>query len=432
MFAGTAEIDITPKGSAWMDGMIRSHRSTGVHDRLRARALYLAPGTDPETACVLVGMDVVGLSGEDALEARRGAEKATGIPLDRIVLAASHTHSGPATIGYFNPRETEYVRELVENLIRVIQRAASTVTPAAVGCASGKEDTISHYRRLLAQDGHVVMNWEPYPADRIVGPLGQVDPELGVLKVMAQSDARYLCIAFNHAGHPNVLSGDNYVISADYPGLASQLLEEKFGCPAMFLNGAQGTMDIDGLRDRDWEGRQRIGTTLAEAVGSVVSGIPVSPAVRMRSGSVRYGIPSRRISGREYAWAVKVLAETGGKVQALPDGVGDDFKAKLFRELRDRESADNPVEQICVALDDSALISFPGELFTEIGQEIKRESPFGRTYIIGLANGSVGYVPTRQAISQGGYEVETRRLNDSAAETIVERSLSLLREVHSH
>ena len=430
MFAGIAEIDITPTGSVWMDGMIRSHRSTGVHDPLRACALYLAPGTDPAAAFVLVAIDLIGLADRDALEARRGAAKATGIPADRIILAASHTHSGPTTLGLLNPTETGYVRELVQKLVRVIQEAAAAAVPAATGCASGTEDSISHYRRLLARDGHVVMNWEPYPADQIVRPLGQVDPELGVLRVTRQADGRDLCILFNHAGHPNVLSGDNYRISADYPGLATQLLREKHGCPAMFLNGAQGTMDIDGLRDRDWEGRQRIGTTLAEAVGKVLLGIDVSPAPRMRSASIRYRIPSRRISQGEYSWAAKILAETGGTLTPLADGVGDDFKAKLLHELRDRENADNPVEQLCLALDDTALISFPGELFTEIGQEIKKASPFARTYVVGLANGYVGYVPTREAISQGGYEVEVRRLDDGAAEIIAERSLSLLRDVH--
>jgi len=430
MFAGTAEIDITPSGSVWMDGMIRAHRSTGVHDRLRATALYLASGTDQKAACVLVGIDVVAMSTQDALQARRGAEQATGIPSDRIILAASHTHSGPATLGVLNPREPEYVQELVKNLVQVIREAAAAAVPAAVGCASGREDTISHYRRLLARDGHVVMNWEPYPADQIVGPLGQVDPELGVLKVTAPDRTRTLCIAFNHAGHPNVLSGDNYTISADYPGLAAHLLEEKLGCRAIFLNGAQGTMDIDGLRDRDWKGRERIGTTLAEETARVAEGLTPSSATRLRSASVRYNVPSRRVTEKEYLWAARILKETGGRIQALADGVGDDYKARLLHELRALEEAENPVEQVCVALDDSAFISFPGELFTEIGQEIKKASPFARTYIVGLANGSVGYVPTRKAISQGGYEVETRRLDDRAAEIITERSLYLLQSVH--
>jgi neutral ceramidase len=430
--AGVSEVDITPDGEVWLDGMIRSHRSTGIHDALHARALCLSPGGEPGDSCVLVTLDLAGISVEDALAVREGAQRATGIPRDRIILAASHTHSGPATIGYFNPKETGYVKMIVSRLVALIQSAAAALEPAAAGCASGAEGTISHYRRLKARDGHVVMNWEAYPASEILGPLGQVDPELGVLRVDASGgDRRSLCVAFNHAGHPNVLSGENYLISADYPGLASQLISEKLGCPALFLNGAQGTMDIDGLKDRDWEGRQRIGTALADAAVKVAAALPVTADVRLRCGSVRYSVPSRKISPAEYVWASGILAQTGGKLQPLADGVGDDFKASLLHALREREAADNSIEHVCLALDDSAFISFPGELFTEIGMEIKRLSPFARTYIIGLANGSIGYVPTREAVAQGGYEVETRRLDDSAADRIVEHSLSLLRDVHA-
>ena len=432
MFAGTAEIDITPKDPVWMDGMIRSHRSTGVHDPLRARVLYLAPDADPANACVLVSLDLVAMSFEDAMAVRRGAQDATGIPWNHIMLAASHTHSGPATIGYFNPKEEEYVRGVVSELVGAIKRAVLAREPAAAGCASGSEGTISHYRRLKARNGHVVMNWEPYPADQIAGPLGQVDPELGVLRVApAGETGRSLCVAFNHAGHPNVLSGDNYLISADYPGLAAELVREKFGCPALFLNGAQGTMDIDGLKDRDWEGRQRLGTRLAEAVAAVAPRLPVAADPQLRCGSVRYGIPPRKITDAEHSWAKAVLEKTGGKLQPLADGVGDDYKALLFHRLREKEHAETPVEQVCFALDDSAFISFPGELFTEIGAEIKRLSPFAHTYIIGLANGSVGYVPTREAISQGGYEVDTRLLDDSAVDRVLEQSARLLSQVGS-
>jgi hypothetical protein len=432
LLAGTAEIDITPKGPAWMDGMIRSHRSTGVHDPLRARVLCLSPGRDTAGACVLVSLDLVALSAEDAMAVRRGAQDATGIPWDRIILAASHTHSGPATIGYFNPKEEEYVRGVVSALVEAITRAVSAREPAAAGCASGIEATISRYRRLKARDGRVVMNWEPVPEGEIVGPLGEVDPELGVLRVApARDTGRSLCLAFNHAGHPNVLSGDNYLVSADYPGLAAELVEERFGCPAMFLNGAQGTMDIDGLRDRDWEGRQRLGSALAAAVGEAASRLAVSPEVRLRCGSVEYSIPPRKISDAEYAWADAVLAKTGGKIEPVADGVGDDYKAVLLHRLRSQEHADVPVQQVCFALDDSAFISFPGELFTEIGSQIKRASPFARTYVIGLANGSVGYVPTREAIAQGGYEVDTRQLDESAVDRVLEQSALLLSRVAS-
>ena len=131
---------------------------------------------------------------------------------------------------------------------RVIADAANRLQPVTVGCASGREETISHYRRLLAKDGHVVMNWEPYPADQIVGPLGVIDPEVGVLAARGE-DSNIVGLLFNHAGHPNVMSGDSYLLSAEYPGLAERLLEAEYGGIAIFINGAQGTMDIDGLRD---------------------------------------------------------------------------------------------------------------------------------------------------------------------------------------
>ena len=75
------------------------------------------------------------------------------------------------------------------------------------------------------------------------------------------------------------------------------------------------------------------------------------------------------------------------------------------------------------------MISFPGELFTEIGQQIKAQSPLKHTWCLGLANGQMGYVPTRAAISQGGYEPDTREADDAAAEQIVAHCLELLQRL---
>jgi hypothetical protein len=275
------------------------------------------------------------------------------------------------------------------------------------------------------------MNWEPYPPERIVGPLGEVDPEVGVLKVTSADDpSDVICTLFNHAGHPNVLSGDNYLISADYPGLAARLIEDEFGGVATFVNGAQGTMDIDGLRDRDWEGMDRVGRALASGVSETARSIIASEWAHLRGSCIRYALPRRKITDQEWAWAQEVLHRTGGKVQAMADGVGDDYKALLYTRLREAESRDIEVEQVCFAVDDTAFISFPGELFTEIGMRIKAESPFRRTYILGLANGSIGYIPTREAVGQGGYEVDTRPVDASAEDVVISQSLELLRYVH--
>ncbi|MCX6031544.1 MAG: neutral/alkaline non-lysosomal ceramidase N-terminal domain-containing protein [Chloroflexi bacterium] len=457
VLAGTGKTDITPKGNVWMDGMIRAHPSVGVHDNLFAQALVLSNGQDTNQTFVLVSVDVCVLDEETTRAVRQGAEAQTGIPAGHIIVAATHTHSGPAAVGIFTPRETAYLQDLTDKLIALIAQAARNLQPVEIGVASGWEDTISHYRRLMADDGHVVMNWEPYPSEHIVGPLGIADSEVGVVKVVAAGDTGSVVgVLFNHAGHPNILSGDNYLLSAEYPGLAARLLEGELGGNALFFNGANGSVDIDGLRDRVWKGLDRAGRALARSVAETARTITCPAAcspVTIRGASTTYTIPGRRITDKEWRWAQGILAATGGKVQALADGMGDDYKAVFYRQLRETDPADLPVEQICLALtrfgdaqestldsqnrvsapagDDCALLTFPGELYTEIGQYIKAHSPFRRTYIIGLANGYVGYIPTRKAIEEGGYAEDARWVDAAAEELVVEHSLALLRSVYA-
>ncbi len=110
--------------------------------------------------------------------------------------------------------------------------------------------------------------------------------------------------------------------------------------------------------------------------------------------------------------------------------MGDDYKALLLKRMYEVQNQPIPAEHICIAVGDTAFLSFPGELFTEIGMQIKAESPFARTYIIGLANGSIGYVPTRKAIGEGGYAVDVRTVDAEAEDVILGQSRALLRQLH--
>jgi neutral ceramidase len=354
----------------------------------------------------------------------------TWIPVSNMIVAATHTHSGPAALGIFNPAEAAYVEDLVSRLAGLVEQAAHDLRPALAGTGSGREETISHYRRLLADDGHVVMNWEPFPAERLRGPLGDDDPEVGVLKVVEAADpGRTIALLFNHAGHPNVLSGDSYLLSAEYPGVTERLLEREFGGLALFINGAQGSVDIDGLKHRDWEGMERAGCTLAESVVQVARGIQPTDQ-RVCGGTLSYDLPARRVTDEEWTWAQEVLRGTGGAVQALQDGVGDDYTAVFLRQTREAGRRSWTVEQVCVAIGDTAFLSFPGELYTEIGLALKVHSPFRRTYVAGLANGYIGYIPTDKAIGEGGYAEDMRWVH-AGEEIVQEQSLALLRQVHS-
>lgn len=424
MNAGSAKIDITPSGSVWMEGMIRAHPSDDVHDALTARALYMADG---EVQTAIITLDVCVIQYSDASAIRHDIEAQLGIPTANIIIAASHTHSGPATIGFFSDAEPEYVQWLGKQVVQAVAEAQAASVAVNAGCASGIETTVSHYRRFLSDAGKIVMIWEENPAEGGLQATGESDTEVGVLKLVDLAGGP-VAVLFNHAGHPNVMSGDSYSISADYVGAACRILEAELGCVSLFTNGAQGSVDIDNWKWRDWDGVEVIGSALAQVVSEVAHQTPVVEE-SLRVASAHYSLPRRTISDDQLRWAEDILKQTGGKIQAVADGVGDDFKALLYKQISDLRDQTVDIEQVCIAVGDCAFLSFPGELFTEIGMEIKRRSPFKHTYIVDLANGYVGYVPTKAAIDQGGYEVDTRSTDSDAEQTIINQSLHLLNEL---
>jgi hypothetical protein len=175
---------------------------------------------------------------------------------------------------------------------------------------------------------------------------------------------------------------------------------------------------------------ERVGAKLAAEVTKTARRIEPVEGARARCASLKYGLPARQVSAEQLAWAEAIIEQTGGTVQPLADGVGDDFKALLLKQLHAVQDQPIPAEQTAIAIDDTAFLTFPGELYTEIGLKIKAASPFARTYIIDLANGSLGYLPTRKAISEGGYAEDVRHTDAGAEDVVISRSLELLGQLH--
>ena len=79
-----------------------------------------------------------------------------------------------------------------------------------------------------------------------------------------------------------------------------------------------------------------------------------------------------------------------------------------------------------VTIGDLAVVGIPGELFVELGLAIKANPYFAQTFVAGYCNDLIGYIPTRAAYPEGGYEVDTARIAAGSGETIVDTALSAL------
>ncbi|MGH2899489.1 MAG: neutral/alkaline non-lysosomal ceramidase N-terminal domain-containing protein, partial [Solirubrobacteraceae bacterium] len=228
--AGAARIDITPEpGVALMGYGARAGLARGVADRLRARALALDEGG--ERNLIAVSAEVCLMAPEQALALRERIAAATGVGVGRILVACTHTHSGPDTglsellAGKPVPA---HVPLLLDGIAAAGIEAWARRQPARLGW-SRAEARIGRNRRIEA------------------GPL---DPGVEVLRVDSDS-GRPIAVLYRHSCHGTVRGHDNLDISADWPGAASAAIESATGAVAPFLLGAHADIDprTRGLMD---------------------------------------------------------------------------------------------------------------------------------------------------------------------------------------
>jgi hypothetical protein len=204
------------------------------------------------------------------------------------------------------------------------------------------------------------------------------------------------------------------------------VIEKELGGTALFLNGAQGSVDVPAFRERDWDGMARKGTWLAREVLRVASEIRPN-SDRLATERTILTVGARKVSRQYIAWCKKTLAAASDEPVNIRDGVDDTIYARFCMALLDSGVKQFDIEMTALLLADAVFVGVPFELFTEIGLEIKRRSPVARTYIADLTNGELGYVPTSRAIREGSYETRPgcAKLDEHADVAIIREALGL-------
>jgi len=163
--------------------------------------------------------------------------------------------------------------------------------------------------------------------------------------------------------------------------------------------------------------------------GLVATAIVLADDAPIRVGTRVIDLAIREVSDDDVAQARALLTQPGTlpvRERAYPE------EAVLVAKERRAHTMVQAEIQV-IAVGDAVFVGVPSELFVEFGLDIKRRSPFLCTYIAGMANGCVGYIPTARAFAGGGYETRLARsskLTAEAGEHIVETAVDLLRELH--
>ncbi|MCI0418805.1 MAG: hypothetical protein L0387_06165 [Acidobacteria bacterium] len=440
--AGAATSNITPWLGISSNGGMQDRVPQHVHDELHARALVLDDG---QTRLALVTVDSCMVPRQIFDTARKLVHQHTGLPIENMLMSATHTHTaGTAAPVFQSEADPEYQLFLTRKIADAVRIALYNMEPARVGWGVGQVPQHVFNRRWKMKPGtippnpfggidQVKMNPAAGSPD-LVEPAGPTDPDLTVISVRAL-DGRPIALLANYSLH-YVGAGH---FSADYFGVFADRIQQLLGADrqdppfvGMLSNGTSGNINNIDFRqqrpaDPPFSKMKAVANDVAAEALRVSSNIGYQDWVPLAVRQTEIDLNVRRPTAEERDRARQIMAKAQGPAM------------RTLEEIYARETvliseypSKVPVILQALRIGDLGIAAIPGEVFVEIGLEIKKKSPFAATFTTSLANGYNGYLPTPEHHRLGGYETWRARssyLEIDSSPRIVEQLIELLQQL---
>jgi len=380
--AGFGAREITPPLGVELAGygFYLDRRAAAVLDPLYARCLLLDDGA---TRLAIVSCDLIGFTVPLSDELRRQAADACGTSPERVMLACTHTHSGPATCELLSmgTPDAACMARLPGLVTEACRAAADDLAPAEAGWAIGGVEPIGFCR--LPET----------PAD-------YEDSKLGVLACRrANGDVGFV----QYACHAVTL-GVNDELSADYPGAVVRVMRSH-GVEALFLNGPAG--DIDPLVNKvKWSSGtpddvEAYGRRLADRAAELIGQIERWSSITLAANETRIELPVRPPDEAMLTQQRDEARERFAQTNEPADRFEMEAAERALRRLHEAQGAKSLefVVQL-VRIGDLRLVGLSGEIYSSVGRAAARTA--GEPALaVAQANGVLGYVPDEATLTAG-------------------------------
>ena len=410
---GLSQVDYTPAlGIPLMGNFRDDYGAKGVHDKLYARAIVFADSAGRKVA--LVSVDICMLSRDKVAMMREFIAARSDIEPESILIAATHTHAGPAALkfGSLPKADDASIKEFLKKAATAVIVANKNLVDSKLAVGYAEEGRVSFNRRVRCKDGQTHMTWESLDPDFVVEALGPIDAQMTTLSVEQQGRARGALV--NIGLHPAILAGDNWLYSADYPGYLAEAMSKICGSDfvTLFFNGCCGDVthiDIkDKMQGRGYQMTQRIGYMTGVAAFEAIRKQVAVAGDKIAVSREMVNLEWLGITEQQRQWSEEVLEKAKtNPASGTVDGMPDEFYAEIWLDMYKKQNTDDQVEVMAVRIGDVGIVGLPGELFCELGLEIKKRSCAKHTIVIELANDAIGYFPTKEGFQHGGYEATT-------------------------
>ena len=238
---GAGTVAINGEIGAFIQGATTMMRAKRIRDDLEANALYLEDGS---AKILLISCDLAGLPSDIVSKTRAAISEKVEIPERSIIIAATHTHSGPSVIrtSYMKPVDAGYLEHLKKWLTELAAVAVHSALPGKIGWGVGRA-AIGFNRRCCWADGTHTMHGDTSRKDFT----GVEGPDDHAHTVICAQDLKgnFVAVLQNNTTHPTCFYGADF-FSADCPGESRASLRKALGAiPVLFFNGAFGDISIE-------------------------------------------------------------------------------------------------------------------------------------------------------------------------------------------
>jgi neutral ceramidase len=417
MILGASQIEITPQPGVELSGFAaRIQPSIGVLDPLYAKALYFA---ENDEKLLWIHCDLIGFDHDIVLAFRKWAGARFCLAEGRVMLSATHTHSGPCTIRL--KESGVYDAAYVEFLQMRLREAAEQAMARTEEC------------ELVTVEGQVEL-----AVDRRKTASAHTDTRVAAIG-FRRTDGTFRAVLANHVMHPVALGPRNRHISADVPGqVALALARQLPGDPiTLVTNGACGNLNppaenVSPLQIATW------GKQIADSVAASLRNAPPTPrsSLRVLARVVPLPLDTLDVAGIN-AYAEKALQDTKSLAEWSDKyrRAVEHWRASLIANAATgRDASHRDAELFGICLGGVFLLGVNAEVFSQFTDWL-RNGGNRKIYLVGYANGDMGYLSTRAAYAEGGYEVEVAhlfyggfRFKPGSLEMLLEGANAMLRQ----
>jgi hypothetical protein len=360
--------------------------SQGVALKIWVKALAIQePGGKPS---VIITVDNCGIPQSFWSEFSRRMSESRHIPVERLALCSSHTHSAPCLSGalpnmFASPIPDaeqatidRYTRELMKKTVQVASQALDAMQPARLGWSEGEVD-FSKNRRT---------------------PGGPVFHRMPLLAAQTE-DGKWIALLVNYACHCTTLTGESNVIHGDWAGVAQELMEKAHpGAVAMVAIGCGA--DSNPLPRSSMALVQKYGGEIADEVESLLQ--------KKEFTNLEAPLVCEAKTISLFYQPLPTLEEWRERAKQ-PGIVGYHASRNVARLEEGQQIPINFLYDIHVWKfgNDLAMVFLPGEVVVDYVLRLRSELDAKRLWVNAYSNYVPCYIPSKRVLAEGGYEAET-------------------------